>query len=50
MYRIRNLSCVCGYKFSEMWRGYDSRESQSDVKQTVNVDGLFVRSSTIKSI
>jgi hypothetical protein len=34
--------CLCGYKFSEVWTGYDSRECQSDVKQTVNVDGLFV--------
>jgi len=26
-----------------MWRGAESKECQSDVKQTVNVDGLFVR-------
>ena len=31
-----------------MWRGTESKESQSDVKQTVNVDGLFVGSSTFK--
>jgi hypothetical protein len=32
-----------------VWRGVDSRESQGDVKQTVNIDGLFVGSSTINS-
>ena len=29
---------------------WDSYNSQSDVKQTVNIDGLFVLTSTFKSI
>ena len=33
-----------------MWKWFDSNEFQSDVKQAVNVDGLFVGSSTIKFI
>ena len=33
-----------------MWKWFDSNELQSDVKQSVNVDGLFVRTSTFKSI
>jgi len=31
-----------------VWTGYDSSEFQGDVKQSVNVDGLFVSSSTFK--
>ena len=33
-----------------MWRGTESKECQSDVKQTANVGCLFVSSSIFKSI
>jgi hypothetical protein len=32
-----------------VWGGTDSREDQGDVKQTVNIDGLFVGSSIVNS-